>query len=251
MGMDQKIQNRKRRENGDFAKFRDVGIELEEKLDQMFMNATATGKHSCVPSSGVLRVESGGPPRMIGGKKRAFHPLSTDATKQEKENGGGAAEFTEEVLKVVETLPEAEPGSDLWWFASDLHYLLKPYYRSTPSESTFFFTRHLARAPHAKADYLVWQQVPPTNSVTNRKLSLSSYMELTYSDVSTPQQYLKNPTLTKATNHPCGSSLPYSKLILILASTLIAKINDNSQFFCQNYKLRFMAQDFCMKNCLS
>ncbi|KAM2270018.1 hypothetical protein ACFXTI_037504 [Malus domestica] len=55
---------------------------------------------------------------------------------------------------------------------SSLHYLLKPYYRSTPSESTFFFTRHLAPAPHAKADYLVWQQVPPTNSVTNRKLSL-------------------------------------------------------------------------------
>lgn len=31
------------------------------------------------------------------GKKRAFHPLSTDATKQEKENVGGAAELSRQI----------------------------------------------------------------------------------------------------------------------------------------------------------
>ncbi|KAM1624999.1 hypothetical protein ACFX13_023272 [Malus domestica] len=84
------------------------------------------------------------------GKKRASHShsLSTEAKKQRKENWEVLQNFhdifnillawlsknadtwmnnkvaepysIEEVMKVVETVPGAEPGSDLLWFASEL-----------------------------------------------------------------------------------------------------------------------------------
>ncbi|XP_008229467.1 PREDICTED: L10-interacting MYB domain-containing protein-like [Prunus mume] len=43
-----------------YARFQFEGIspEMEEKLDMMFLNVTATGKHSWAPSSGVLPIES-------------------------------------------------------------------------------------------------------------------------------------------------------------------------------------------------
>ncbi|XP_021823154.1 uncharacterized protein LOC110764476 [Prunus avium] len=146
---------------------------MEEKLDRMFLNVTATGKHSWAPSSGVLPVESDDdvdPLEVNDGsnesvpietthttnnvpKKRTNQSLEIQDNNEKKGKGGGkmggAAKLSQqierlvnvvesrstgtsmantvsqrtciaEVMKDVATLPRAERGSKLWWFAAKL-----------------------------------------------------------------------------------------------------------------------------------
>ncbi|CAL8167900.1 unnamed protein product [Prunus armeniaca] len=52
--------NNKIQINDEYAKLRKKGInpEMEEKLDRMFMNTTATGEHAWAPSCGILPPET-------------------------------------------------------------------------------------------------------------------------------------------------------------------------------------------------
>jgi len=160
-----------------YARFQFEGIspEMEEKLDMMFLNVTATGKHSWAPSSGVLPVETDddvnpSEPEVNGdsnksmpfettqttnnvSKKRTNQSLEIQDNNEKKGKGGGkmggAAKLSlqierlvevvesrstgtsmanivsqgtsiAEVMKDVATLPGAERGSKLWWFATKL-----------------------------------------------------------------------------------------------------------------------------------
>ncbi|KAI5322910.1 hypothetical protein L3X38_031982 [Prunus dulcis] len=158
-----------------YARFQFEGIspEMEEKLDMMFLNVTATGKHSWAPSSGVLPIESDDDVNQVEvnsdsnesvpiettqttnnvPKKRTNQSLEIQDNNEKKGKGGGkiggaaklslqierlvevvesrstgtsmaniASQGTSiaEVMKDVATLPGAERGSKLWWFATKL-----------------------------------------------------------------------------------------------------------------------------------
>ncbi|XP_034197623.1 L10-interacting MYB domain-containing protein-like [Prunus dulcis] len=158
-----------------YARFQFEGIspEMEEKLDMMFLNVTATGKHSWAPSSGVLPIESDDDVNQLEvnsdwnesvpiettqttnnvPKKRTNQSLEIQDNNEKKGKGGGkiggAAKLSlqierlvevvesrsigtsmanivsqgtsiAEVMKDVATLPGAERGSKLWWFATKL-----------------------------------------------------------------------------------------------------------------------------------
>ncbi|CAL2230351.1 unnamed protein product [Prunus armeniaca] len=116
-----------------YAKFQFEGIssETEEKLDRMFLNVPATGKHSWAPSSGVLPVESDddvNPLEVNGGSNKSM-PIETTQTtnnvpkkrtnqslKIQDNNEKKVSQGTSiaEVMKDVATLPGAERGSKLW-----------------------------------------------------------------------------------------------------------------------------------------
>ncbi|XP_020421380.1 L10-interacting MYB domain-containing protein-like [Prunus persica] len=120
-----------------YAKFQFEGIshEMEEKLDRMFLNVTATGKHSWAPSSIVLPVESDDdvdPLEVNGGsnesmpietthttnnvpKKRTNQSLEDNNKKKGKEGGkmGGAAKLSQQIERLVDVVESRSTGTSM------------------------------------------------------------------------------------------------------------------------------------------
>ncbi|CAN6716358.1 unnamed protein product [Malus baccata var. baccata] len=134
--------------NKKYKSLRRKGIspDMEDKLDRMFMNTTATGDHAWAPSSGVLPCENNDESdeddgikltKYLGKKKKRTQQFDTQVKKENKEKGvaakkgklGGAAKFRNtttsnmakglqnssiaEVMKIVSSLPDLFQDMDI------------------------------------------------------------------------------------------------------------------------------------------
>ncbi|KAK0574054.1 hypothetical protein LWI29_017640 [Acer saccharum] len=153
--------------NGEYRKFRDVGIspDMMDMYDKMFKGSTAVGNCVMIPSSTILLEETVGYSEhdvmtvdkenekdsqvdQDKGKKRTSDESEINRVvgglKGKKGKLGGAAKLSKqidrlvqvvesrstatpmqrtsiaEVMEIVATLPGAEKGSKLWWFATEL-----------------------------------------------------------------------------------------------------------------------------------
>lgn len=147
--------------NGEYRKFRDVGISPKkmDMFDKMFKDSTTEGKCVMIPSSGIHPRETVGDSMddviSIDGEEDESTPIEdkgvTGGLKGKKGKNvkvGDAAKLAKqidrlvevvesmstatslhrssqgtsikEVMQVVSTLPGAETGSKLWWFATEL-----------------------------------------------------------------------------------------------------------------------------------
>ncbi|KAI9162368.1 hypothetical protein LWI28_026611 [Acer negundo] len=128
------------------AKFRKEGIdvEMEAKLDRRFMNITATGDYAWAPSFGVLpskdcqildddhviplnvnnliqiKSEDGEGLEKENNKRNLEEDDKQAIKKKEIESTKEANFGISEVMKLVESLPGVEIGSDLWLFSTHL-----------------------------------------------------------------------------------------------------------------------------------
>ncbi|CAL2276767.1 unnamed protein product [Prunus armeniaca] len=122
-----------------YAKFQFEGInpEMEEKLYMMFLNVTATGKHSWAPSSSVLPVESDDDvdPLEVNDGSNESMPIETTHTtnnvlkkrtnqsleiednneKKGKRGGkmGGAAKLSQQIERLVEVVESRSTGTSM------------------------------------------------------------------------------------------------------------------------------------------
>ncbi|KAK9938946.1 hypothetical protein M0R45_015657 [Rubus argutus] len=147
--------------NPEYAKLRKRGInsEMEEKLDRMFMNITATGAHAWAPSCDSMPIQTPGSKECVSGrgKKRLTQEADLQGKNEKKPKGpivlgkkkvGGTVKLSQqidrfinvvennvgtsksvksaerntiaEVMKILESVPKCEPGSTLWLFATRL-----------------------------------------------------------------------------------------------------------------------------------
>ncbi|CAN6576854.1 unnamed protein product [Malus baccata var. baccata] len=95
-----------------------ISPDMEDKLDRMFMNTTATGDHAWAPSSGVLPCENNDESdeddgikltKYLGKKKKRTRQFDTQVKKENKEKEviakkgklGGAAKLSEQIDRMV------------------------------------------------------------------------------------------------------------------------------------------------------